>query len=80
MTKIKVIYGTEWCGDCTRAKKYLDDRGIPYAWIDTDSSAEGAEKIKELNKGKGRVPTIVFEDGSILIEPTNKELKRKLKE
>jgi len=77
MTRIEVIYGNERCGDCKRAKKFLDERGYPYAWIDIDKSAEGKRKVSELS---GRIPTIVFEDGSILVEPTNNELKKKLKE
>ncbi len=77
MTSIKVIYGNERCGDCKRAKKFLDERGYPYAWIDIDKSAEGRQKVNELS---GRIPTIVFVDGSMLVEPTNNELKKKLKE
>ncbi len=80
MTKIKVIYGTEWCGDCVRSTKYLAEHNVPYKWIDIDSDVDGKRKTIELNKGKARVPTIVFEDGTILVEPTNRELKKKLKE
>ncbi len=77
MTKIKVIYGNERCGDCKRTKQFLNERGYPYAWIDVDKSTEGLQKVNELS---GRIPTIIFEDGSILVEPTNNELKKKLKE
>ena len=77
MTNIKVIYGNQRCGDCKRAKKFLDERGYSYAWIDIDKSEEGRKKVSELS---GRIPTIIFEDGSILVEPTNKELLKKLKE
>ena len=78
MTSIKVIYGTEWCGDCVRSKKFLDENNIPYIWIDIDEDIEAKRKATELNNGKARVPTIVFDDGSLLVEPSNEELKEKL--
>ena len=78
MTEIEVIYGTEWCGDCVRSKKLLDENKIHYKWIDIDFDEEAREKAAELNGGKWKVPTIVFTDGSILIEPSDEELSKKL--
>ncbi|MCH7761144.1 FAD-dependent oxidoreductase [candidate division TA06 bacterium] len=34
--------------------------------------------VEGVNQGKRKVPTIVFEDGSFLIEPSNEELAKKL--
>ncbi|MCE7740989.1 MAG: NrdH-redoxin [Candidatus Heimdallarchaeota archaeon] len=78
MIEIEVIYGTEWCGDCVRSKKLLKENKIPCKWIDIDSDEEAKKRAAELNGGKWRVPTIVFSDGSILIEPSDEELGRKL--
>ena len=77
MSEIR-MYGTTWCGDCVRAKKYMDDNGIEYSWTDIDKEPEFVTLIKELNHGEQRVPTLVFPDGSVLIEPTNDQLKTKL--
>ena len=78
MTKIKIIYGTEWCGDCKRSKKLLDEHNVTYQWIDIDFDEDARAKAADLNGGKWKVPTIVFTDGSILIEPSNEELSKKL--
>ncbi|MHA1199536.1 MAG: glutaredoxin domain-containing protein [Candidatus Heimdallarchaeaceae archaeon] len=78
MIKIEVIYGTEWCGDCVRSKKFLEENKIPYKWIDIDFDEEAKEKAAGLNGGQWRVPTIVFSDGSFLIEPSDEELGKKL--
>ena len=78
MVSIKVIYGTEWCGDCKRSKKFLDAHSIPYTWIDIDYDEKAKEKTKELNEGKAKVPTIIFDDEMILVEPSNFELADKL--
>ncbi len=78
MVEIEVIYGTEWCGDCNRSKKFLDENDVSYKWIDIDFDDKAKEKAAELNGGKWRVPTIVFSDASILREPSNEELGEKL--
>lgn len=75
--KIKV-YGASWCPDCQRAKQFLGEQRVPYAWIDVDEDKDGLRYIEQVNNGKHIIPTIVFEDGSILVEPTNAELAEKL--
>ncbi len=72
------VYGANWCGDCRRAKKFMDDNGVGYLWVDVENDPAAIELVLKLNGGKRIIPTIVFEDGSILIEPTNSELANKL--
>jgi glutaredoxin-like protein len=72
------VYGVDWCPDCRRAKKFLGEWGIEYKWVDIEQDAEGLAYVEEVNKGKRITPTIVFGDGSILVEPTNAELATKL--
>ena len=72
------VYGADWCGDCRRAKKFMDDNGVSYRWIDVENDQSAIELVLKLNGGKRIIPTIVFEDGSVLVEPTNSELARKL--
>jgi thioredoxin reductase (NADPH) len=72
------VYGASWCGDCRRAKRFLGDQRIPYAWHDIEQEPELLAFIKERNGGKDIIPTVVFPDGSHLAEPTNEELADKL--
>ena len=76
--KVIEVYGTEWCGDCKRAKKVLDERYVNYNWTDIEKEPKLMEYVKQLNNGKSIVPTIVFPDGSILVEPSNVQLIEKL--
>lgn len=73
-----VVYGTAWCGDCRRAKKLLERRGIDYAWVDVEEQKGAKEELLRLNGGARRVPTLLFPDGSVLVEPSNAELGAKL--
>jgi mycoredoxin len=77
MEQIKV-YGTKWCPDCFRAKQVLGRHNIPFTWIDIESDAQALEYVKAVNHGSHSVPTIVFPDGSVLVEPGNAELEKKL--
>lgn len=75
--KIKV-YGAPWCPDCRRAKQFLGEQRVQYDWIDIDQNPEGAALVREKNAGKQIIPTIIFPDGSFLVEPSNDELAAKL--
>ena len=48
--------------------------------INVDVNQEANEYIKSLQVNQRRIPTIVFEDGSFLVEPSDIELENKLKE
>ncbi len=72
------MYGTVWCGDCKRTKKFLAEQRIPYRYVDIESDADGMAFVERANDGKHVIPTIEFADGSLLIEPSNAELAAKL--
>jgi mycoredoxin len=71
------LYGTQWCGDCLRALNFLKSHHIEYQWIDIDLDKKAEQFVLEINHGMRSVPTILFEDGSILVEPSTSELARK---
>jgi len=72
------VYGAYWCPDCRRAKKFLGEQFVPYRWVDIEQDKEGEEYVLQRNNGKRIIPTIVFEDDSFLVEPSNAELAKKL--
>lgn len=72
------VYGAPWCPDCRRSKQFLGEMRIAYEWIDIDQDPTGADIVREKNNGKQTIPTIIFGDGSFLVEPSNDELARKL--
>jgi mycoredoxin len=73
-----ILYGTKWCGDTRRARNIFDQNNIPYRWIDIDLDAEARSFVEKTNNGFRSVPTIIFPDGSILVEPSELKLKQKL--
>jgi mycoredoxin len=78
MTESKIImYGSDWCGDCRRARRFFKQHEIPYEWINIDRNRQAEAYVREVNRGNRSVPTIVFPDGDILVEPDNDELAQK---
>lgn len=73
-----IMYGTTWCYETRRARTAFEQKNIPYEWIDIDQDAEGRAYVESVNHGNRSVPTIVFPDGSIMVEPSTAELNRKL--
>ena len=72
------IYGATWCPDTSRARKVFDKHHIHFAWFDVDEDRAARKYVESVNDGDCRIPTIVFIDGSILVEPADPELERKL--
>jgi mycoredoxin len=72
------VYATQWCGDCRRARAAFDKKNVPYVWIDIDTDDDAERFVVEVNHGLRSVPTIIFPDGSILVEPNLSQLLAKL--
>lgn len=73
-----LIYGASWCPDARRARRFFDEQGVEYAWIDIDDDSQASDFVRETNGGRIVIPVIVFPDQSILVEPTNYELAKKM--
>ena len=72
-----VMYAVEWCPDCRRAKFFMKRKKIPYLEIDVNADKKAEAFVKELNNGNRSVPTIIFPDGSMMVEPSTDELEEK---
>jgi thioredoxin reductase (NADPH) len=73
-----IVYSTVWCPDCKQAKKFFGEQRVPYINIDIEHEPEAMAFVERVNNGKRIVPTIVFPDGDVLVEPSNAQLAEKL--
>ena len=69
---VVTVYGADWCGDCRRAKRFLDATGTPYRYVDLE--LDGAAQQLVDDAGYRAIPVIVTPAGDILVEPSNDEL------
>ncbi len=72
-----VVYSASWCPDAKRSKALLDIHNIDYLDIDIGKNNEAYIFIEKLTR-RVQIPTIIFPDGSILIEPNDEILSKQL--
>lgn len=72
------MYSTTWCGFCHRLKTQLDREGIAYEVVDIEQDPASAQYVESVNNGNQTVPTLKFEDGSALTNPSIAQVKQKL--
>lgn len=72
-----VMYTTKFCPDCLRAKKFFETNNVPFLNINLEGDHEATQFVMMVNNGNRSVPTIIFPDGTVLVEPSWDELKRK---
>jgi glutaredoxin len=75
-----LVYGASWCPDARRARRFFDEHSVAYAWIDIDEDNEARNFVRETNGGQIVIPVVVFPDKSVLVEPSNYELTKKMEE
>ncbi|MBB5850050.1 glutaredoxin family protein [Amycolatopsis umgeniensis] len=68
------VYGAGWCPDVKRSRALLDSKGVEYAYLDVEADAGAEETVRGLQNGERRIPTIVWPDGTHLVEPSDDEL------
>ena len=51
------MYATKWCGDCRRARLFLEEKKITYEELDINADPEAAKFVMKANGGKRKVPT-----------------------
>ena len=74
------MYSADWCGDCRRSKRLMDELNVAYTLIDIEADKKAADKVIEINGGMRSIPVIIFADGTHLTEPSDIALKAKLLE
>ncbi|MFI2651625.1 glutaredoxin family protein [Micromonospora fulviviridis] len=73
-----VVYGAGWCPDVRRSRALLDAARVPYLYVDVDEDQAATELVRRLQQGQRRIPTLVWPDGSFLVEPTDDQLQAHL--
>jgi len=72
------MYSTTWCSDCKLAKRVFNELNVTYTEIDIEQDEAARAEVVRINNGGQSVPTIIFPDGSILVEPSAAVLKAKI--
>jgi mycoredoxin len=72
------MYTTSWCGFCRNLKSQLARAGIEMAEVDIEHDQAAAEFVMSVNGGNQTVPTVLFPDGTALVNPSAAQVKARL--
>lgn len=73
------VFGPAWCNNCVRIRLLLERYGVPYKWIDVDADLAAHGIVLSPHDGLRSMPTIVFPDGSLVVDPSSCELAARLR-
>ena len=71
------MFGAEWCSDCRRSKKLLDEMGVDYEYVDLEADLTAAARAEAIS-GRKSIPVVAFSDGTHFVEPSDADLRSKV--
>jgi len=73
-----IMYTTTWCGFCRNLKNQLAREGIHLTEVDIERDPEAAEFVMSVNGGNQTVPTLLFPDGTAMVNPSAAQVRKHL--
>ncbi len=62
-----VLYCTRWCGDCRRARAWLEERGLQYTEVDVNANPQAARQVRQWANGHLVTPTFYI-NGTVVVD------------
>ena len=80
MSALLTMYTTGWCAFCRRLKGQLARDGITMTEVDIERDPAAADYVMSVNGGNQTVPTVEFPDGSVMVNPSAAQVKKRMAE
>ncbi|WP_348269102.1 FAD-dependent oxidoreductase [Edaphobacter paludis] len=74
---IRVI-GVRWSPTDHAVRDFLSRNRIPYQWINPEQHPDALTLLKEKGIDDGKLPVVLFGDGTALVQPSSSDLAQKL--
>lgn len=75
-----IVYSRPGCIDCTTAHDVLEKFGVEFEEINILDNPVAQQAMMAANGGVESVPTIVFKNGTVLVEPTAEAFEQTLRD
>lgn len=72
------VAGTLWSPQSHDIKDFFARHQLAYQWLDVDADPQARVLIERASKGDVRLPVLFFPDGSVMIQPSLRELADKV--
>lgn len=77
-TDAVTVFAAEWCGYCRALRKMLRDTEIAYREVMIEEDPVAEEIANEANGGDWIIPTVLYADGSTMVNPGIRDVAAKL--
>ena len=75
-----IVYGHDYCGLARMLAEALAEHHIEHDWRDVrDGEPRSRDELRQLAQGYLSVPTVIFPDGTVMVEPWPEDVLGKLK-
>lgn len=69
---VLTVYGAAWCPDCRNTRRFLDAAAAEYRYVDLEQDLLAQALLDAA--GYRSIPVVVAPDGTVLVEPSEREL------
>lgn len=74
---IRVI-GPRWSLRDYQVRNFLSRNQVPYVWVDPERNGDATELLKKFGVDDSRLPVVLFQDGTALVQPSDNELAERV--
>lgn len=72
------VVGTRWGAADHNVREFLTRNHISYRWLDPQTTPEAEELLKSRGIDDARLPVVVFNDGTAIVQPSQQDLASKV--
>ena len=72
------VISTRWGAGDHEVRNFLSRNRIPFKWLNPEQTPEFAEMLRSKGLDEGKLPVVLFGDGSSLVQPNSTELASKV--
>lgn len=74
-----IVYGHDYCGLAMMLQRALEENAVEHEWRDVmNGDPLWKDEVKKLARGYLSVPTVIFPDGTVMVEPYPQAVLKKL--
>jgi thioredoxin reductase (NADPH) len=63
------VIGHRWSLNDYRVRNFLSRNHVPYRWLDVAAGSEALKLLEDRQLDPGRLPVVIFADGTVLVDP-----------
>ena len=72
------VVGPRWSLRDYQIRNFLSRNQVPYVWVDPEKDPQALELLRQFGVDDGRLPAVLFQDGTVLVQPDDALLAEKV--